>query len=187
MNNSKKSNYGFTLIEIMVVVAIVGIFASIALPSFARLIESNRLNTATNELVSGLLYARSEALKRSSLVTLCPSTDQENCNTTGEYSKGWIIFLDCNENNASGETVAACGTSDGSNGEETLLQVHEGFDSLEIKNTTKKISFQFSGRLGGNSTFNINKKGGSVVKKRVRINRVGRVRSEKVKPIPDPE
>ena len=50
MNNYKKYNRGFTLIEIMVTVAIVGIFASIALPSFSNLIERNRMTTATNEL-----------------------------------------------------------------------------------------------------------------------------------------
>lgn len=176
MNNYKKSNYGFTLIEIMVTVAIVGIFASIALPNFARLIESNRISTATNELVSNLLLAKSEALKRSNSVTLCPSINQTSCTGASDYSVGWILFLDCNNNNTSQEAIADCGPD----GEETLIKVGDGFDSLYMDNSSdSKITFEFSGRLGGNSTFNIGKDASSV-KKKIVLNRVGRVRAETV-------
>lgn len=176
MNNYKKSNYGFTLIEIMVVVAIVGIFASIALPSFANLIERNRNTTATNELVSNLLLAKSEALKRSNNVTVCPSTDQTTCSPNRDFSTGWIIFLDCNGNDTAGEVVADCGP----NGEEEIIKVREPFDSLYMRNNSdSKITFEYSGRLGSNSTFNIGKDSSSL-QNRVIINRIGRVSSKKL-------
>lgn len=176
MNNHKK-NSGFTLIEMMVTVAIVGIFASIALPSFARLIESNRINTATNELVSNLLLARSEALKRRNTVTLCPSTDQQNCSGSSDFSTGWIVFLDCNDNTSPIDAVAGCGA----NGTEEIIKVSDGFSSIAMDNlSVDKVSFGFSGRLAENpSTFQIGKDA-TTPTKRIVLNRVGRVRAETI-------
>jgi prepilin-type N-terminal cleavage/methylation domain-containing protein len=61
---------GFTLIEMLVVVALLGIFLAIAAPSFAGLIRSNKVQAAADELVTVLQYARSEAITRGVTVTL---------------------------------------------------------------------------------------------------------------------
>lgn len=55
---------GFTLIELMIVVALIAIIALVAVPSFERLIESNRLKSTTNDVLGTLNYARSEAVRR---------------------------------------------------------------------------------------------------------------------------
>lgn len=89
---------GFTLIELMVTVALAAIVLTLGVPSFREMIQNNRLVTQTNDFVSALNLARSEAIKRGVRVTLCKSANGENCTGKGGYHQGWIIFVDPNNN-----------------------------------------------------------------------------------------
>lgn len=62
---NKKQSLGFTLTEFMITIAIVGILASLAVPSFQRMIERNKLKKAAESLKSDLMFARTEAIKLS--------------------------------------------------------------------------------------------------------------------------
>lgn len=88
-------NNGFTLIELIVTVALAAIVIAIAVPSFNSIIQGNRIATQTNELVSTLNLARSEALARGVQVSLCPSTNQTSCSGS-DWSGGWIVVTDTN-------------------------------------------------------------------------------------------
>lgn len=66
----KSRSSGFTLIELMVVLILVGIVVGIAVPSFTRLIENNRVISATNSTVGLISFARSEAVKRGQAVRI---------------------------------------------------------------------------------------------------------------------
>lgn len=96
----KKQN-GFTLIELIITVAIFGIMASIAVPNYSSFIQKSRKSSAYNVLVGTISLARIEAVKRSRVVTLCISTDQSSCdvNTETQWDKGWIVFVDNNGDN----------------------------------------------------------------------------------------
>jgi type IV fimbrial biogenesis protein FimT len=85
---------GFTLVELMVTVAIVAILAAIALPSFSTSIRNSRLASTTNEFIAAINLARSEAVKSNRTGQVCASSDGATCGT--DWSQGWIVWADAN-------------------------------------------------------------------------------------------
>jgi len=77
-----KRQAGFTLIEAMVVMAIMIILASVGLPAMQDMIVNQRIKTTTSDLFSSILRARSEAIKRNTDVSMVPATN---------WSTGWTI------------------------------------------------------------------------------------------------
>ncbi len=82
---------GFTLIELMIAVAVAGVLAAVALPSFDAMIKTNCMTTATNALISSIQGARSEAvkLKRSVIITALNPGDSSNA-----WGTGWTVWRD---------------------------------------------------------------------------------------------
>ncbi|CAG9163583.1 GspH/FimT family pseudopilin [Cupriavidus pinatubonensis] len=76
---------GFTLIELMTTVLIAAILLSAGTPYFSDFIRSQRIRTAASDLASTLVYARSEAVKRNTVVTLSPAA--------GGWQNGWTVTV----------------------------------------------------------------------------------------------
>jgi type IV fimbrial biogenesis protein FimT len=81
---------GFTLIELMVGVGIVAILMAVAVPTFSASRLNNQLRASANGLVASANLARSEAIKRSSNVRMCVSSNGTSCGS-GNWRQGWII------------------------------------------------------------------------------------------------
>ncbi|GAB2492022.1 Tfp pilus assembly protein FimT/FimU [Pseudoxanthomonas sangjuensis] len=95
---------GFTLVELMIAVAVLAILAAAATPSMGAIINNNRLRAATNETVATLQSARLEAIRGNRRAVACMSADPDAalpaCNPAG--SSGWIVFLDADRDGALG-------------------------------------------------------------------------------------
>lgn len=88
------SQRGFSLIELMIVVVMVAILAAVSGPSFVEGIARNKRQTAMSDTLTLLAQARSEAATRASTVVACVSVDGASCTDTGEWEKGYILFVD---------------------------------------------------------------------------------------------
>ncbi len=141
-----KKYSGFTLIELMIALAIVGILLTLGVPSLKTFMQRNQLTASTNELISALHVARSEAIKQNSRVSICESSDGANCAVTGSWANGWIVFVDANGDLAN--TGAPCVAPN----TDCLLRIHDGFTDNQLtvagvdSNLAAINSFTFSSR-----------------------------------------
>ena len=114
-----KYSKGFTLLELMVAVGILGLTMLFAAPSFIDLVSNNRISGATNDYLSALQLAKAEAAARINPVTICKSnTDGSACVGGGDWQQGWIVFSDLNGN----------ASVDGGVGGDTILLIHAALD-----------------------------------------------------------
>jgi type IV fimbrial biogenesis protein FimT len=100
-----RQHTGFTLLELIIAVAIGGILLGLAVPSMQSLLSDSEMAATSNEFVHSLQTARSEAIKRAGQVGLCPSTDplaaEPQCGGNN-YATGWIVFVDSDGNGLRG-------------------------------------------------------------------------------------
>lgn len=85
---------GFSLTELMLVVAIAAVVAAMAGPSFARSLAQSRVADASTDLFGSLIQTRSEALKRGGRVVMCVSDSHLQCSDGGGWERGWVVFDD---------------------------------------------------------------------------------------------
>lgn len=102
-----KTQRGFTLTELMVVIAIVAILMGIGVPSYKYISNSYRMTGEVNGLLGDAQFARSEAIKEGQPVILCTSNDGATCAGVTTWQAGWIVCVDLNANNTcdAGEPV----------------------------------------------------------------------------------
>ncbi len=76
------------------VVIVVGLLAALAIPNMRLFVEKNRLSTLTNDLLADISMARTEAIKRSLDVGICPFAAGPACGGGANWAPGWIVFVD---------------------------------------------------------------------------------------------
>jgi type IV fimbrial biogenesis protein FimT len=87
-----KQQRGFSLTELVMVMAIVAILLTIGVPSYRYIGNSYRMSSEVNGLLGDLMLARAEAIKEGQSVTVCASTNGTTCSGSTAWQNGWIVW-----------------------------------------------------------------------------------------------
>lgn len=157
---------GLTLIELLVTIVILAILLSIAVPNFITFVQNSRLVGQTNDLVTSLNYARSEAIKRGVRVSVCSRLDNTTCSGAAifNWNTGWLVFVNPNNN-----AVADAG--------ETVLQVRQPLENGNTLRTAgiQRVTYQNSGFSGNADTFRLCDSRGTASGRAIVVSLQGRV------------
>ncbi len=125
---------GFTVIEMLTVVALIAISLAFAIPSMAGLIRSNRVQGEIEQLGASIRYARSQALRQGETVIVCASTQGQSCDGGNRWETGWMVFADANRNGSpdSGEVLK-------------VEQAFTGTDVLSASDNGSRLKFNRDG------------------------------------------
>lgn len=163
------TGHGFTLIELMVTVAVAAILAAVAVPGYQYLVRNNRMSATINDLVTDLHRARNEAIRRGLTVTICHSTDGRRCGS--DWSSGWIMFVDASNIGKRNQSSQAG---------EPLLQVHGALPAGATldggANFPNYIAYSALGFSNNNGTFTFCDARGAPHARAVIISKTGRTR-----------
>jgi type IV fimbrial biogenesis protein FimT len=144
--NMEREN-GFTLLELLVTIVVVSILLATGVPSFMEFIKNNRLSAQANNLVISIQAARSEAVKRGSGAVICASSDQATCSGSDDWTTGWIVFSDMNQNGSLDLGGGDCDIDD------CIVRTNDSIDKATLDgNGTNSIVFQPDGRINSAAT-----------------------------------
>ncbi|MEE9355512.1 MAG: GspH/FimT family pseudopilin [Methylococcaceae bacterium] len=137
---------GFSLIELLVTLIIGAILLSAGIPSLKSSINNNRQTAILNEFTTYFNYAKSEAVKRGTPVTLCQrNTTGTNCDNSASWNDGWIVFIDTNADgdvDDDGDTNLCVATLD----DDCVLKIHDEMASdISIASPLNRVTIEASG------------------------------------------
>lgn len=162
-------NRGFTLIELMVTLAVVAVLLSAGVPTFSALIKNNRLVTENYALRAVLSAARSEAQTQRTTVTVCRSANGLDC-STGDWGAGYMAFIDLDNDQQldedDGEQLLQSRVQDSSN---VVVRYSQSSDILQFNSNGNAV--------GSNGTFTFCDDRGAVEARGLIVSPVGSVRS----------
>jgi type IV fimbrial biogenesis protein FimT len=161
---------GLSLLELMVVMAMIGVIITLAAPALTTWLERAHAVSASRLLLTHLRYARSEAIKRDARIVVCPRVNEHDCRPDGNWRFGWFSFVDDNDNHrrdASEAIIAATRFS--------------GKDPLHITFATRQnggryVRYRATGDAWPNGRFLFCPRAGSASERDLVIYRSGRAR-----------
>ena len=159
---------GFTLTELIIVIAIISILATVSIPSFSSYISARKTQITQQKIFSTIRQIRLLAITHAQTIVMCSSVDQITCSANTDsknWNDGWIVFVDLNENKKRDVK------------KEDILILEPKNNSHNIKwNRGSYLAYNYEGKVNQNGSFFIcdNKRVKNQHSRSIIINRVGR-------------
>ena len=139
---SRQKAGGFSLYELIITIGVVALVMSLGVPSFGRMLANHRLKVEVDALFHAVHLARKESVVRRRAVTLCPSSDGQDCVPGFDWSDGWILFVNLDRD--------APATRDAG---EPLLQRFSVSSHNQVTANRRSFSFRTTALRATNGTF----------------------------------
>ncbi len=164
---------GYSLYDLLTSIGVVGVLSAGVAGGLDPLLERQRLSTDVNVLVTHLAFARSEAIRRATPVTVCKSASGARCTPDSRWEQGWIVFVDADQDKERGA-------------DETVIRVQQALSAghkLDLRASgvgpaaserNNGFTYYPTGQTPMNGTFTLCDRRGTA--KTVILNRVGRAR-----------
>lgn len=163
-----RRNAAFTVLELLITLTIAAILLVAGAPSFQRFTWRQHMQAAVGNLHNDLLLARSEAVYRNASVVACPGDAAAGCNGSSDWSGGWIVFADLNEDRQRQP-------------DEAVLRRGQVFERLAIAGNAGRSSVRFfrdGSAPGSNGTIGFCGPGGPAQARKLVISNIGRIRRD---------
>jgi type IV fimbrial biogenesis protein FimT len=171
-----RRSLGLTLIELLMVLVIIAVTLTLGAPQLDRLIQKNRIESISRDLLGSINLARSEAIMRRASVSICPSamwqTGEATC--TGSYQDGWIVFSNVNR-----DDQVDVATDDVIRVYAALPEGYAVANRLATRAVTKRITYRADGSSYRNLTLQVCSPDGRIPSMSIVLNIVGRARLDR--------
>jgi type IV fimbrial biogenesis protein FimT len=156
---------GYTLVELVVGLGVMAVLTAWGVPSFGHFSRNAARSSEVNQFIQAVYLARSEAIKRNGVVSLCPSRDGATCDADSPWHQGWLVFVNLDRDSPA--------TRDA---DEELLQAYPPWESGQIAANRTTLSFRPFGQSGVTATMTFCDDRGSAEARAVIISQTGRPR-----------
>jgi type IV fimbrial biogenesis protein FimT len=157
---------GFSLPELVFTLVLAAGLAAWAVPAFRDLRLDTARTSEVNRFVQAVHLARSEAIKRNSVVSLCPSGNGTTCAPGSDWGIGWIVFVNRDQDSPAARDV-----------DEPLLLASAPWSAGHIRSNRSTLSFRAFGQSGVTSTVTFCDERGAAAARAVIISQTGRPRT----------
>ncbi len=155
---------GFTILELLVVIVIIGISVSLAVSTFYPMLQSYHIASTTDALERNIHQARFAALDNNHNAVVCPSSNGRHCNSGRDWSQGFISYLDINQDGQK-------------QNDEKLVNSHIIARPILVTfNRQQRIQFNGLGRSSTNGTFSVCDPNQRILGKNLTLIHSGRIR-----------
>jgi type IV fimbrial biogenesis protein FimT len=160
-----RNHCGYTLYELLLTLVLVGILASIGLPTFSNTLARSRQAIEINALFHAIHLARKESIRRRQVMTVCASADGRTCAPTRDWSAGWILF-----NNADRDSPPQVDAG------EAVVLAHAVTDTVRIIANRRAFTLRATFRRATNGTLVVCDRQDRVVPRALIVSYTGRPR-----------